>query len=139
MESLEEMAGQCLCGAVSIRSGRRDRMDVCHCGMCRRWSGSPMLAVHCGPDIEISGLDSVTVYSSSDWAERGFCRQCGTHLFYRIKGSSQYSVPAGFFQSGAHFAMGRQIFIDRKPDYYAFANQTPVMTEAEVIEEFGKP
>ncbi|TBW58906.1 GFA family protein [Marinobacter halodurans] len=130
------MKGQCLCGAVTIETSRRERVDVCHCGMCRRWSGGPMLAVHCGPDVRITGLDSVTVYTSSDWAERGFCSRCGTHLFYKFKGSGQYAMPAGFFQAGADFAMGSQIFIDRKPGYYDFANQTPMLTETEVMERY---
>ncbi|WP_228160632.1 MULTISPECIES: GFA family protein [Marinobacter] len=140
MEATEMMEGQCLCGAVSIRAERRDKLEVCHCGMCRRWGGSPLLAVHCGQDILLTGQDSITVYDSSDWAERGFCRHCGTHLFYKFKGNNEYAVPAGFFQSGAdNFVMCGQIFIDAKPGYYDFANQTPMMTEAEVLERYGLP
>lgn len=136
MTADNEMAGQCLCGAVEIRAERRDRMDVCHCVMCRRWGGGPLMAVHCGRDIRITGLDSVTVYNSSDWAERAFCSQCGTHLFYKFKGSGEYAVPAGFFESGTEFAMASQIFIDQKPAYYDFANQTPLKTKAEVVARY---
>lgn len=137
MESLERMEGQCLCGAITVQTGRRDRIDVCHCGMCRQWSGGPMLAVHCGKDSQITGLEHVRVYASSDWAERGFCDTCGTHLFYKLKGTDEYVFTAGLFQQGADFAMGSQIFIDKKPGYYTFAEQTPVMTEAEVFEKYG--
>ncbi|WP_223807907.1 GFA family protein [Marinobacter sp. R17] len=137
MEHTQIMKGQCLCGAVSITAPRRDRVEVCHCGMCRRWGGGPLLAVHCGQDVQITGLDSVTVYTSSDWAERGFCNRCGTHLFYKFKGSGQYAMTAGFFETGTDFAMGNQIFIDSKPGYYDFANQTPMLTEAEVLERYG--
>ena len=40
-----------------------------------------MLAVHCGPQVEFKGADNIAVYASSDWAERAFCKQCGTHLY----------------------------------------------------------
>lgn len=139
MASQERMKGQCLCGAVTVQASRRDNMDVCHCGMCRQWGGGPMMTVHCGKDSTITGLDRVTVYTSSDWAERGFCATCGTHLFYKLKGSDEYVFAAGLFQEGMDFTMTSQIFIDKKPGYYDFANETPVMTEAEVFEKYAPP
>ncbi|WP_339900516.1 GFA family protein [Paraglaciecola polaris] len=58
-------------------------MDACHCASCRKWSGGPLLAIDCGTDVSISPTDNITVYDSSQWAQRGFCRHCGTDLFYR--------------------------------------------------------
>ncbi|WP_148864504.1 GFA family protein [Marinobacter fonticola] len=132
------MEGQCLCGAVEVQADRRDEIDVCHCSMCRQWGGGPMMTVHCNKNSRLTGLDHVTVYRSSEWAERGFCDTCGTHLFYKLKNSGDYIFPAGLFQKGMDFVMDSQIFIDRKPSYYAFANETPVMTEEDVFALFAR-
>jgi len=93
-----------------------------------------MLAVHCGPNVRVTG--DVRSYRSSEWAERGFCATCGTHLFYHLLQSGDYILSAGLFQPG-EFAMTGQIFIDEKPDYYAFANETPTLTGAEVFAQFA--
>jgi len=132
------MHGQCLCGAVTIHSPDAKDIGVCHCGFCRRWSGGPMLALHCGPDVTFSGTEHITVFASSDWAERAFCKRCGTHLYYKLLPTGEYFVPAGTFDS-ADLQLASQIYIDKKPAYYDFANQTPLLTEAEVLAQFGAP
>lgn len=131
------MQGQCLCGAVTISAETNTHVDACHCGMCRRWGGGPLLAVSCGSNVQIEGKENVSIYDSSEWAERGFCRHCGTHLFYRFKSADAYAVPAGLFQDQEQLALAEQIYIDSKPAYYAFANVTPLLTEAEVLRRFG--
>lgn len=133
------MQGRCLCGAVTVDSPASREIGACHCGFCRRWSGGgPLLAVHCGPDVRFGGSDRITVYASSDWAQRAFCGRCGTHLYYRLNATGEYFVSVGLFD-GDDFEIVNQIYIDRKPAYYALANRTPVMTEQEVIERFSNP
>lgn len=130
----------CLCGAVEISVNKPvQTVDACHCGMCRKWGGGPFLAVGCGSEIDISGEQNVSVYGSSDWAERGFCNRCGSHLFYRLKGANEYVLPAGLFEDQSGFEFTEQIFIDHKPGYYEFANETHNMTEAEVFAKYAPP
>ena len=74
---------------------------------------------------------------SSDWAERGFCNRCGTHLFYRLKAQGQVILPAGLFDDDTGLEFEHQIFIDRKPPYYTFADNTRDMTEAEVFAKYA--
>ena len=76
-----------------------------------------------------------TAYRSSDWAERGFCATCGTHLFYHLLPSDEYILPAGLFQDQA-FRLASQIFIDEKPDFYELRNDTPTLTGQQVFEQF---
>jgi hypothetical protein len=95
-----------------------------------------MLAVHCGPDVEFKGTESIGVYSSSQWAERAFCKNCGTHLYYKLLATGEYFVPAGAFES-SDFELSSQIYIDKKPSYYSFSNQTPMLTEQQVIEQYA--
>ena len=130
--------GQCLCGAVSFTARMMSQhVGACHCAMCRAWGGGPFLAVECGSDVEFSGEQSVSVFDSSDWAERGFCARCGSHLFYRLKDGGQYFIPVGLFEQQQGFVFDHQVFIDKKPGYYAFANRTKDMTEAEVFALYG--
>ena len=131
------MKGVCLCGSVTIESKNISEFEACHCGMCRRWGGGPFLAVHCDSGIKINGQDTITNYASSEWAERGFCNNCGTHLYYHLKPTDEYIVPVGLFESSDGFSFSKQIFIDQKPDYYQFANKTEELTEQEVFEKAG--
>ena len=85
------------------------------------------------------GNDSITVFNSSDWAERGFCKHCGSHLFYRLKGSGQYILPVGLFDDDGSFEFTHQVFIDEKPLYYHFADETENMTGQEVFAKYAPP
>ncbi len=80
--------------------------------------------------------DSVSVYKSSEWAERGFCENCGSHLFYRFQGN-QHMILAGLFDNDEDFVFDTQFFIDNKPSFYGFANETANLTGAEVAEKMG--
>lgn len=41
----ETRSGHCLCGAVRITvTDPPQELGACHCGMCRRWTGSAFLA-----------------------------------------------------------------------------------------------
>ncbi|MET1254086.1 GFA family protein [Aliikangiella maris] len=128
---------QCLCHAVSMTvENPHQSVGVCHCSTCRKWTGGPMMAVDCESAVAITGNDSLGIFQSSEWAERGFCQKCGTHLFYRIKQTNQYIVPVGLFDTANEFNFDHQIFIDEKPHYYDFANKTHNMTGAEVFAKY---
>ena len=140
----QPLEGRCLCGAVTITlEGARPRVDMCHCNMCRRWGGGAFGGVS-GASFEVEGEENVTVYRSSAWAERAFCARCGSNLWFRFVPADHHSFLAGLFDLPESFAMWRQIFVDEKPAWYDFAQDTPKMTGAEVIAEakaqgFGLP
>ena len=130
--------GSCLCGKVHITvSHTNNSVGACHCGMCRKWVGGPFMTIDCGDSVKFEGEDNISTYASSDWAERGFCNQCGSHLFYRLKENKQHFIPAGLFDENEDLVFDHQVFIDNKPAYYNFANQTHNMTEAEVFAAFS--
>lgn len=128
------MKAKCLCGAIEVEAPDHGEIGLCHCSMCRRWTGGPMFAVHCGPDVRFSG-QAPSRYQSSDWAERGFCPTCGTHLFYHLLPSDEYILTAGLFQD-RDFNLSSEIFIDEKPAYYELKNETRKMTGQQVFEQF---
>jgi len=124
----------CLCGEVRIKANHVSRhVTACHCHMCRKWGGGPFMEVDCGTEVSFEGEQSISVFDSSEWAERGFCKQCGSHLFYRLKDTKQHMIPVGLFDDANNFSFDHQVFIDKKPAYYRFANKTKDMTEAEVF------
>lgn len=130
--------GRCLCGAVRVTA--RDvgnNVGACHCKMCRRWAGGPFMEIDCGTHVEFDGDDDIAVFNSSDWAERGFCRACGTHLFYRLKGTGQHMVPVGLFDDDDTLVFDTQVFVDERPAYYEFANRTKNLTSEEIFKMFG--
>ena len=132
--------GSCLCGAVSLSTTSIDRhIAACHCSMCRKWGGGALLAVECGSDVSFGGEENIGVYQSSEWAERGFCKQCGSHLYYRLKQNHQYYIPAGIFDNDEGLVFAHQVFIDEKPAYYSFANETKNITGAELFAQFAPP
>ena len=138
MGEAARVSGRCLCGAVRFAAvPEKLEMDVCHCGMCRRWSGGVLMSVPCN-GLEVEDEKALGRYASSEWAERGFCRQCGTPLFYRLVGKEFYAVSTEAFDDRSGFAFTSQIFIDEKPAYYEFANKTKTMTGAEVFAAFAQ-
>lgn len=138
MSSSVEVKGSCLCGAVTIDAKTMSKnVGACHCSTCRKWGGGPLLVVDCKDEVSFSGSENISTFSSSDWAERGFCSKCGTHLFYRLKANNQYIMSAGLFDVEAQLIFDHQIFIDEKPGYYSFSNETTNMTGAEVFAQFS--
>jgi len=133
-----KLTGHCLCGKVEFSISTKSKsFDSCHCSMCRRWSGGPALAVEAEDGVEFKDQEFVKVYNSSEWAERGFCSHCGTHLFYRLKDRQFWNVPLGVLDDQSDFEFTTQIYVDHQPGCYAFANETKMMTEAEVLKAFG--
>ena len=140
MVETTKRTGNCLCGAVRITAKNpSNKVGACHCGTCRKWGGGPFMEIDCGTDVSFEGEDNIAVYNSSRWAERGFCKKCGSHLFYRLKENRQHMIPVGLFDDQEHLKFENQVFIDRKPSFYSFSNNTSDMTEAEVFEMYGSP
>jgi len=138
MEKLSILLGKCLCGAVEVSANQvGPEVGACHCSTCRRWGGGPLLTIDCGSDVHFKGENNIVSYQSSEWARRGFCRQCGTHLFYHLVANDQYVLPVGLFGDQANLHFDHQIFVDEKPPYYDFANSTKNMTGAEVFALYG--
>lgn len=129
----------CLCGGVKITASEiNPKFTVCHCSSCRTWGGAPFFAVQCGTNVTIEGSEKVKTYESSSWASRGFCSDCGTHLFFKLKASGAYNMPVGLFPNLKDLEMDMQYFSDRRPDYYCFSNETKEMTKAEIMTYFAE-
>ena len=134
MSASGNQTGQCLCGKVRF-TVRQDVSEVgaCHCIMCRRWAGGPLLVLEGDYPVEFEGEENIVTYRSSDWAERGFCGTCGSNLFYRLVDSGKTIMSAGTLDDQSGLTFTDQVFIDEKPVYYSFANETKNMTGEELF------
>jgi hypothetical protein len=78
------LKGHCLCGAIEYEVAPPfTNQTVCHCSMCRRAAGSPMVGwftVPRGAYKVIAGTPRS--YRSSAHAVRTFCAGCGTPLTF---------------------------------------------------------
>jgi len=134
-----DASGRCLCGRVSFTA--RDvepHVHACHCSMCRRWTGGPGLAAAVG-GVEFQGEQSISRFDSSAWAERGFCANCGSNLFYHLKQPDRYILWLGTFDDLSPFTLTGEIYIDEKPAAYALAGDHPRMTGAEFMASMQAP
>jgi hypothetical protein len=130
-------SGRCLCGAVTFTARNVDsHFHICHCGMCRRWSGGPLMFVR-AEGVEFFGTENLTRFKSSEWAERGFCKKCGSNLLYFLLPANQSFFSVGSFDDASGITLGSEIFIDHKPSSYEFAGEHKKMTEAEVLAQWS--
>ena len=129
-----QRTGRCICGKVSYSATLQKELSACHCSTCLRWSSGPLLAVGC-QNINWTGSENITTFASSAWAERGFCNQCGSNLFYRVTANGKFcgftSLAYGTLDDRSAVSLTREWFIDEKPDAYAFAGERAVVTAKE--------
>lgn len=78
------MTGSCLCGGLRYEvDGELGPIALCHCGMCRKASGT---AFATNASVErtafrlLAGTDLLQRYESSPGHWRCFCRVCGSQV-----------------------------------------------------------
>lgn len=135
MSDARTIEGHCLCGAVTITlENPKHEVELCHCDMCRRWGGA-FYAAQTADSESVTGEDAISVYRSSEWAERAFCARCGTNLWYRFLPTGSRSFSAGLFDAAATHAIEKEIFVDERATWSDTSGDHPRLTGAEVIEE----
>ncbi|MFV0384201.1 GFA family protein [Paracoccus sp. (in: a-proteobacteria)] len=129
--------GSCLCGACGLTAeiGKAEA-GICHCGMCRKWSGGMMVSIEC-ERLEFDADAPIEIYRASEWGERVFCRQCGSSLAWRMQDGTHQVVSVQVFDDPGAFPVVSEIFIDEKPRSYALAGETAKLTGAQVFEMFA--
>jgi len=79
------IAGGCLCGAVRYAC-QQAPVDIgyCHCRMCQRASGAPVVAwAEFPPEAFSYTRGAPRTFQSSTDARREFCGDCGSQLLFR--------------------------------------------------------
>ena len=124
MTEITERAGGCLCGEVRFMVRHGGEVHVCHCSLCRKATGGPMLAVICEGTPVFDDGSPVGIYHSSEQGERGFCLRCGSQLYFRHTPDNAYAFTAGTFDDQSLMVMTEEIYLQDKPGFYDFANET---------------
>ena len=115
MKTAKQASGSCLCGSVHFNAQLPSKWCAhCHCSLCRKAHGAGYVTWVGFEQEQVSitrGDSLLEWYESSPGAQRGFCRQCGSSLFFRSK---QWA-------GELHIALAcMDDEIDRKPDANAF-------------------
>jgi hypothetical protein len=78
------LIGGCLCGHIRYEAGGKPfHATVCHCAMCRRAAGAPMVAWFSVPRAEYRIVHGEPArFASSERVIRSFCSRCGTSLTF---------------------------------------------------------
>lgn len=137
----EVLNGKCLCGKCTISgTPEGDTMHVCHCDMCRAWTGVGMMAITMKSEgLAIDG--PVKTAQTSEWAERAWCDACGSSLYYHVTAEGpyhdSYHVSSGLFTDAGGLKLVGEYFTDKRPSGYQFSGDLKGMTEAETLAAFG--
>lgn len=120
--------GSCLCGAVAYEvSGDLRPVLACHCVECRKTSGHHVAATQASiADFRLTNERGLAWYRSSDAAERGFCRDCGSSLFWRPNAGDRISIMAGTLDGETGLRMSEHLWTGEAGDYYRIADGLPV-------------
>ena len=125
--------GRCECGKVSFHvNSLRDTITVCHCRQCRRTSGHLWASTYATAyeDVTFATDEGLTWYTSSDFAKRGFCKFCGSSLFYRLNDEQGVGIAAGCLEAPTHAHIGKHIFVKDKGDYYEITDNAPQIADS---------
>lgn len=133
--------GGCLCGAVryEVKGPLRDVVN-CHCSMCQRQHGN------FGPhskakkkNITILKDSGLAWYAASEVARRGFCRLCGSGLFWEPFELDATGILAGTIDGPTGLKTIGHIFVGEKSDFYDITDGLPQFTDSshgELVDDY---
>lgn len=119
--------GNCLCGGVQFEvAGEIPNPVACHCSMCRKVSGHFWVATGFRRErLNLSGEENLTWYQSSENVRRGFCKTCGSALFFEDTTTPWISVAMGALEQPTSVKLHSHIYTGNKGDYYEITDGLP--------------
>ena len=119
--------GGCLCGRVRYRvTGAPVVSTVCHCSLCRKAAGAPFVAWAEFPAEAFAVTKGeMAWYGSSEAAERGFCRNCGTAITFAYIDGETIDVATATLDDPNAFPPEDHIWTDSKVDWVEVPTDLP--------------
>jgi hypothetical protein len=122
--------GSCLCGAVKYEiAGELAPIQLCHCSMCRRASGTAFAAnlpVRTADFRIVAGEANVKAYESRPGKERVFCGECGSPIISRSQGDpDMVRVRAGTLDDPAPTHVAFHFHVASKASWLPIADNLP--------------
>ena len=114
-------SGGCLCGAVIYTvTGRLRDVTNCYCERCRRFTGHHMAATAAAvADVRVEDPARQLTWHPVTGAEYGFCRSCGSSLFWRADSSpTVISICAGSVETPTGLATVEAWWASQASDYF---------------------
>ncbi len=122
------LQGGCLCGQVRFTlKGLPLRATHCHCRMCQLAAGAPFVTWAIVRQADLSWtLGEPRLYPSSDFAERGFCGECGTALTFRyLNEKNEIDIAAICFDDPGIVEPLDHIWTKTRPEWIRLADGLP--------------
>lgn len=112
--------GGCVCGAVRYRvTGPLADVIACHCRECRRMSGHYYAATAAAQEaFEVTEASGLAWFGSSESSRRGFCRVCGSSLFFDHGPNEPIGIAAGSLDGQPDLKLAAHIYVDEAGGYY---------------------
>lgn len=135
--------GGCLCGAVRFRAeGPSLFCCHCHCKYCRLAHGAAFvtwLGVRDEAFTLTDGEDSLRWYASSRQSRRGFCRECGTTLFYASElCPGEMHIARALIEGDVDRRPSQHIFADHAVDWITLEDLPHVTSEHAGLTKFSQ-
>jgi hypothetical protein len=123
----QPVTGGCLCGSVRYQvNGPLRSIIACHCEQCRRSSGHFVAATACRRAHFVLLRDATLQwFSAVSGFRRGFCKQCGSSLFFEETGGERVSIAAGSLDAPQGLQIAAHIYVAEAGDYYAIDDGAP--------------
>jgi len=126
--------GSCVCGDVQFEIDRvSGAFELCHCGRCRKFSGSAFLAA-VGVRREdfrfTRGRECIQTYDApilrAPPAYRtAFCRRCGSAMPDPALDAEWFEVPAGALEGELGMRPARHIMVHVKAEWFEICDGLP--------------
>jgi len=124
--------GGCFCGR--LRYEARDPIDAgyCHCRLCQRSSGAPVLAWASFPTASFSFVKGEPEsYRSSPAGLREFCASCGTQIAFRDTTSqTRIDVNIASLDDPASIEPEYHIWVGSRVPWFHIADDLPRYADA---------
>lgn len=115
----QQLHGSCLCGGVAFRAALPAQgASHCYCTMCQKFHGAASgsyVTVPTSAYVLERGAELVTEYASSERARRGFCRTCGSSLYWRSLDKDGIDLALGVLEPAWTGVVERELFVEHKP------------------------
>lgn len=128
MPEIQKLEGRCACGAITFSADGPFRDGIaCHCASCRRQSGHFIVATAADKDnLKIEDAGELTWYRASEVARRGFCRRCGSFLFWEPDKQPYMAIMLGAVDDTGDIRLAAHIHAGEKGAYYEINDGLPV-------------
>jgi hypothetical protein len=128
--SNKKLTGGCQCGALRYEWLEAPAFSsVCYCRMCQKASGQPFMGLTGGKPEQLRWTrGTLAIFKSSNMAERGFCRDCGTPLTYAFEGTGNISVTINSLDDPEASPPTRQYGVESKVSWVEGIHALPAQT-----------